>query len=83
MDLVSNFQTPIDCSYMKHIAPTDLYILHRELRFLYKMGEEQTAWRWWDSFGVCLATGGSLAIAAQNSVRVIKLTQGAGKISLH
>lgn len=38
-DLVSHFQAPIDSSYVKHIAPPDLHVLHGELCFLNKMGE--------------------------------------------
>lgn len=38
MDLVSHFQASIQSSYVKHIASSDLHILHSEFSFLYKEG---------------------------------------------
>lgn len=36
VDLISYFQAPIQCSYVKHVASSDLNILHSEFCFLYK-----------------------------------------------
>jgi len=38
VDLISYFQASIESSYVKHVASSDLHVLHREFCFLYKEG---------------------------------------------
>lgn len=38
VDLISYFQASIQSSYVKHVASSDLHVLHCEFCFLYKEG---------------------------------------------